>query len=335
MEPVRLGIIGCGIAARELHWPALSEMPGMFKITAVCNHTGPKAKSFAEMVGGVPYVLDYHELLDRKDVEAVSIILPFGLNRVVAEDCLRAGRHVMIEKPLAASITDAEKMLLIEERYAPLVMMVAENFRYRALYRRAKTLLDGGSIGTPYAAIWNFFTDVSSGANTQYMSTAWRFDRDYPGGFLVDGGVHIIAALRLLFGEFSRLSAQSRSVNPDAGRVDTLTAECTFAGGVAGQINMFYSSRGLKVNTIYIFGDAGTMLVDNYGDTVAVKKPGMPDITEKCTEERGYVGEYEDFCRAIRTGSPVVSTFREAFIDLNVITRALESAEAGTIVRFD
>ena len=63
MEPVKLGIIGCGIAARKLHWPALQKVGGRFKIEMVCNHTEKKAQSYAELVGKVPYVLDYHDLL--------------------------------------------------------------------------------------------------------------------------------------------------------------------------------------------------------------------------------------------------------------------------------
>lgn len=135
MEPIGLGIIGCGIAAHDLHWPALREMKDRFRITAVCNHTEPKAKAFSETVGGVPYVLDYKDLLSREDVDAVSIILPFELNCRVAEDALRAGKHVMAEKPLASNLDDAKKMLTYGETYAPLVMMVAENFRYRCRHR--------------------------------------------------------------------------------------------------------------------------------------------------------------------------------------------------------
>jgi len=335
VEPVRLGIIGCGIAARELHWPALRGMKDVFAVTAVCNHTEPKAKSFAELVGGVPYVLDYHELLTRDDVDAVSIILPFKLNYHVTGDALEAGKHVMVEKPLAADLTDAAKMVKFKDQYPSLVMMVAENFRYRQLYRWVKALLDEQIIGVSYAVNWNFFTDVSAGANKRYMSTKWRFEPAYPGGFPVDGGVHIIAALRDLFGEFIRGSAQTRCVNPDAGRFDTMHCTFTMANGIIGEINLFYSSRGFRVNTLHIFGDEGTILVDNYSNTIMVKRPGMPDSVETPEEEHGYAGEYKDFYNAIKTGSPVASSFDEAYHDLKVITRAVESAETGEIVMFE
>ena len=100
-DPIKLGIIGCGIAAKKLHYPALKKLKDRFTITAVCNHTEKKAKEFSQMVGGVPYTLDYRELLAMEDVEAVAIVLPIHLNRLVIADALKAGKHVIAEKPIA------------------------------------------------------------------------------------------------------------------------------------------------------------------------------------------------------------------------------------------
>ena len=111
MNKIKLGIIGCGIATKELHWPALQKLKDKFEITMVCNHTEPKAKDFARIVGGVPYVLDYRELLQNSNVEAVDIILPIHLNYQVTKDALEAGKHVIVEKPIAANLEQAKEML--------------------------------------------------------------------------------------------------------------------------------------------------------------------------------------------------------------------------------
>ena len=333
MEKIRLGIIGCGIAARELHWPAIKTMRDTFKITAVCNHTKPKAQQFAQLVGGVPYVLDYRDLIAREDVDAVSIMLPFELNYQVTETALKAGKHVMVEKPLATDIETSEKMLALCDRYSPLVMMVAENFRYRPLYLRVKELLDEGKIGTPYGVIWNFFTDVGTGANKQYISTKWRFEDVYKGGFLIDGGVHITAVIRDLFGEITSVKAMTASVNPDAGRVDTMNSQFTMKNSALCSLNQFYSARGVRVNSIHIFGNTGTMLIDNDSCEITIKEREKPEYNETTEAERGYIGEYEDFSRAIKTGSPVVSSFHQAYSDLKILLAALDSAESGEIVK--
>nr|MBC8400837.1 Gfo/Idh/MocA family oxidoreductase [Candidatus Neomarinimicrobiota bacterium] len=83
MPPIKLGIIGTGLAARKLHWPALKKLLAKFEIATVCNHTDQKAREFARLVGGVPYVLDYHDLLDNSQIEAVDIVLPIELNHIV------------------------------------------------------------------------------------------------------------------------------------------------------------------------------------------------------------------------------------------------------------
>ncbi|MBN1292048.1 MAG: Gfo/Idh/MocA family oxidoreductase [Candidatus Latescibacteria bacterium] len=335
MGQIRLGIIGCGIAARELHWPALKTMGDTFRITAVCNHTEPKAQEFAELVGGIPYVLDYRDLIARDDIDAVSIMLPFELNCRVTEDALKTGKHVMVEKPLATDIETSEKMIALCEKYHPLVMMVAENFRYRPLYRRVKVLIDEGRIGNTYGIIWNFFTDVGTGANRKYVSTKWRFEEVYTGGFLIDGGVHITAVLRDLFGEITSVNALTASVNPEAGRFDTMNTQFTMKSGALCSLNQFYSARGVRFNSIHIFGDAGSMLVDNDASKITIMEREKPEYSETTDEERGYVGEYEDFHNAIRTGTPVVSSFHQAYADLKALLAALDSAKTGAVVRID
>jgi predicted dehydrogenase len=332
MEPVRLGIIGCGIAARELHWPALEKMTDRFRITVVCNHTEPKAKSFSELVGGVPYVFDYHEVLLRDDVDAVSIILPFGLNRRVTEAAVSSGKHVMLEKPIAATLDDALSMVRLEEE-TNLKLLVAENFRYRPLYRRTAEIIDKGTVGKVYGVIWNFFTDVATGSNIQYLDTRWRMDdATYPGGFIIDGGVHITAAIHDLFGEIDTVSARTASVNPDAGKIDTMLTNFTTQSGVVGTLNQLYSSKGLRINSLHIFGDRSTLVVDNYGDSISTFIPGSEQINETVNAERGYIGEYENFFQAIRSGEPVVSTLAKAYRDFLVLTKAIEAGKTGKII---
>ncbi len=65
MEKVKLGIIGCGIAAQSLHWPALQKLKDEFEITIICNHTEKKAQDFSKLLGGVPYVLSYNKIINR------------------------------------------------------------------------------------------------------------------------------------------------------------------------------------------------------------------------------------------------------------------------------
>jgi len=331
MKPVRLGIIGCGIAARNLHWPALKKKKDRFRITMVCNHTEPKAKAFADMVGGVPYVLDYRELLESDDVEAVSIALPFHLNLPVTRNALHAGKHVIVEKPLASSMEEAREMVSLAQEFPGIVTMLAENFRCRPMYLRVKELLESGVIGKVYSALWNYFFFVDPAVN-KYAQTLWRMGERYSGGFIVDAGVHNIALLRILFGDFVSGRGLVRSVTPEIGRYDTFIFQFTMDSGVNGVLNLYYSVRGLRANTLYVFGDTGTMIIER--ERFTIKKEGESDREDTAHDDMGYTGEFEDFYDAIRSGADVTSTFSEGYRDLEVITAGLESAMMGETVRF-
>jgi predicted dehydrogenase len=148
MKVIKLGIIGCGIATQTIHWPVLQKLKNKFRITVICNHTKKKAKDFSKILGGVPYVFDYHDLIQRSDVEAVDIALPIHLNYQVIKDALEAGKHVIVEKPLAASLLEAKMMLDFEDKYS-LVMMVAENYRYCPIFYLARKYIQQGKIGEP------------------------------------------------------------------------------------------------------------------------------------------------------------------------------------------
>ncbi|MCG8606041.1 Gfo/Idh/MocA family oxidoreductase, partial [bacterium] len=181
MHPVKLGIIGTGIAARDLHWPALQKLTDKFEIVAVCNRTEPKAKEFSQLVGGVPYVLDYRELLQNSEVEAVDLVLPIHLNYPFTKAALEAGKHVIVEKPLAANLREAKLMCELDSTYSS-VKMVAENLRYNPIYRRVHALIKEGRIGEPYVAFWNSFGKIEE--NNKYAQTEWRIHHQYPGGFV-------------------------------------------------------------------------------------------------------------------------------------------------------
>ncbi|MBD3421544.1 MAG: hypothetical protein GF398_15605 [Chitinivibrionales bacterium] len=321
MSSIKLGIIGCGIAARELHWPALKKLHRKFTLTAVCNHTQEKAKSFAELVGNIPYVLDYRELLAREDIEAVSIILPIHLNHLVVQEALAAGKHVIVEKPLAASRTHAGLLVELEKK-SPLITMVAENFRYRRIYKEAKSILADGLIGKPYAVTWNQYShlDISG----KYAQTQWRIHHQYPGGFITDGGVHHVAALRDLFGDIKVRSAMVASLNPQIGEIDTLSMQFTANNNLLGLFNCYFSSVGYTQNKILISCTTGTMSIS--WSKITVRDKSRVLFEKNFEKDAGFKSEFEDFYEAVRNKRKPVSTFKEAYKDLCVLLDAYKKA---------
>ncbi len=326
MKPIGLGIIGCGIAARELHRPALGQMRDRFSIAAVCNHTEPKARSFSELTGGTPWMLDYHELLAHPGVEAVAIALPYHLNLEVTRAALEAGKHVIVEKPLALDLNEADAMVTLANAHPDLVTLVAENFRYRPLYRRAAELVASGELGDPYFLTWDYFFFVDPEEN-QYAQTPWRMDQRYGGGFIVDAGVHSVAAIRDIAGDFTAVQGLVTGVTPALGRLDTLSLQFETTRGIRGVLNLFYSVKGHRANTMRIFGDRATVIVERHH--LVVEREHRDPVREEYPDDMGYAGEYDNFHDAIRKGSPVISTFEKAGEDLRSILGGLEAAEKG------
>jgi predicted dehydrogenase len=322
MPPIKLGIIGTGIAARELHWPALHKLTDKFEIIAVCNHTEPKAQQFAQLVGGVPYMLDYRELLQIPEVEAVDLILPIHLNYQFTKAALEADKHVIVEKPLAANLREAKLMRELDSTYSP-VKMVAENLRYNPVYRRAHALIEDHRIGEPYAAFWNSFGKIDE--NNKYAQTEWRLHHQYPGGFVMDAGVHNIAVLRDMFGEFVEVKAFTKSVRRHIGEIDSMSLQFAAEKNVHGVFNIFFSADGHSENRLLILGTEGSLLVEN-NESLAINKNGEKVLDEEVENDNGYTAEFEDFYEAIRNGKLVASSFHEAYQDFAVMVRALESA---------
>jgi predicted dehydrogenase len=321
MKKIRLGIIGCGIAANNIHLPALQKLHHKFEITAVCNHTEQKAVIFAKKVGGVPYHLDYRDLLARNDVDAVDIILPINLNCKVTLDSLKAGKHVLLEKPLAAN-SDEGYRLVNAEKQTRLVTMVAENFRYRSGLHWLKEQIDNKVIGTPHAFFWNVFHLMDEKNN--YAQTTWRINHQYAGGFITDGGIHNIAAIRFLFGDLTHQQALIKSINRAIGEIDSFTLQFTTYGKIIGVLNIFISTKGFNENKIFVIGDKGS--IESSNGIYSILQEGKKR-KKRFKDDNGYIEEFEDFYSAIVNGHQVQSSFKTAYDDLATLFSALENAE--------
>lgn len=322
MRKVKLGIIGTGLAAKNLHLPALQKLKNRFEIVAVCNHTEKKAKDFSKMIGDVPYYLDYKELLKRNDVEAVDILTPINLNYKIARDSIKAGKHVILEKPLAGNMREAKRLLELDKK-ATTVNMVAENFRYRNVFLKAKRYTDEGKIGKPFAVNWNLYYHVTS--DRDYGATKWRQKHQYPGGFMLDAGVHNIAAIRMILGDFKFGNTLIKSINKKIGEIDTMAFQFQLKNGIIGLYNLYFSVNGHWEDKLLIFGSKGSIEINT--NVLTLKQEGKKDKTEDLTDGHGYDAEFNDFYNAIVKGTKVNYSFKEAYRDMEIVLGAIMSAK--------
>jgi len=159
----------------------------------------------------------------------------------------------------------------------------------------------------------------------KYAQTKWRIEHKHKGGFITDGGIHNIAALRLMFGEITAGNAFSKSINPAIGEVDTFSLQFEAKNRVHGVLNIFRSPNGVSKNQLLVLGKQGSIIVEA-NKRILVKKQNDTEVEVTIEEDTSYRNEFEDFYQAIRNGKEVVSSFSKAYEDLYVLLTALDSA---------
>lgn len=329
MKRIKLGIIGTGLAAKNLHLPALKKLKNKYEIIAVANRSKAKAEDFVKLIGNVSYYLDYKDLLKRNDIEAVLIAVPIDLNYKIAADSLKYDKHVILEKPLAASLSEADRLIKLEKE-SQLKAMVAENFYFKKAYRKVKKYIEEGRIGQPYAINWNLYYHVEE--DKDYAATIWRQKHNYLGGFLLDAGVHNIAAIRMMLGEFKSGKAYKKSINPRIGAFDTMTFQFELENGVIGVYNLFFSVKGNWEDKLLIFGTEGTIEYQN--NILKLKRERKKDIVNHYEDDHGFFEELNHFYDVLRKNKNVEYPFIEAKKDLEITLSAIKSADRKNEVTF-
>ncbi|SCU83173.1 LANO_0B08526g1_1 [Lachancea nothofagi CBS 11611] len=285
MSPVlNVGIVGTGIFARETHLPAYEHLPQDFKVVAAFNRTKSKAEKFAEHAGiAEDKVYDsLDEMLADKTISFIDALLPAQFNADTVEKCIAAGKPIILEKPIAATIDQARKVVKLAES-TPIPVAIAENWLF---LNAAKVLKEQLAEIGPITA----FTYNSTGPfvkENKYLATSWRQKPEHIGGFLSDGGVHQLALLTEVLGEVSSLSAFTKQVRKQSGTDDVVFSTMKMkTSDVIGTFT-YGSAFGLCEKSVYfkIYGLNGAVTL-NLSDK---KKPYMTKTVGESAETKSEV----------------------------------------------
>lgn len=340
-RPVRLGVIGTGLAVEQLHWPALKRMPERFVIAAFANHSRPKAEHFADYTGAAmtDYHADYHDLLRRDDVEAVLISLPIPLNYQVTRDCLAAGKDVICEKPAGADEAEGRAFLALETEFPERTVLIAENCFYRDDLRLARSLLDADTIGRVHLMTWRMVSQLVPQPG-RFSSTPWRHHPAYRGGAHLDGGVHHTAQIRMLCGAVRRVHGAIQSANRTVDAPSDLTLNIEFADGAIGSYTACYPEIPVppESNEMRLYGTDGVMTLGGQASSrqVAIYRPNNTVEEHRFEQiDSGYFGEFLNFYEAIVHGASIVATIAQSFHNMLIVLRGLDAAEHGRVLDLD
>jgi predicted dehydrogenase len=288
------------------------------------------AQETAERAGGVRWTRDYHDLLAAEDVEAVLISLPIYLAAQVIIESVRAGKHVLCEKPLAANLAQAREVLAAV-RHAPVVVEIGENYHYRASIRQAREWIAAGRVGQVFLIdlVSTYWHDITTG----FSATPWRWDTQYRGGPILDAGVHQTALLRELGGEVEQLQAFTRGVHRDLRGPDTLVLNLRFRSEALGRL--MFSAAAVETEKVFVdatvLGSEGTIVFED--ERLRLLRRGEAEEVYAIPKgDNGYYEEFLNFYQAITAGAPVVATPEEAYRDFEILMRALDSAESRSVI---
>lgn len=332
-QPIKLGIIGAGLAVKKLHWPALERLTEQYQVVAVADVDVGKATSIAKLTGATHTSTNYHDLLALDEIEAVLVSLPIHLTAPVALNAARAGKHLLIEKPVGSNLEQA-RWLRDELARLPVIALVAENFRYRSDLQTARRLIRAGAIGEIVLIRLHSIAKVRGTDPEDFSSTPWRQDPQYRGGSLLDGGVHHAAALRGIGGDVEWLHAFAKHGDSVMNGPTTISMNLRFRSGALGAYlySVAVQDEEVAFLNMRIYGTTGTLRVRD--GALDLLRPGAaPEAIALDSDDiGGYRGEFVNFYEAVREDKPVIATVEEGYRDMELILRGLDSAEQAQVI---
>jgi len=276
MQKLRTGLIGCGKVG-HLHAVALAALPESHFV-AVCGRTPEKARLFAEKYGVTAYT-DVSRMVAAEKLDAVCMCTPHPEHAAPTIAAVRAGVHVLVEKPLASSLADCDAMLAAAKAGGATLGMVCQR-RFYPPCLRIRRAIDEGRIERPVLG-----TTVMFGWRDEayYRSDPWRGSwRGEGGGVLVNQAPHQLDLLLWYLGEVDEVFGYWANLNhPYIEVEDTAVAVVRFKSGALGNIvvsnsqnpaiNVRVSVHGSNGISVGVQTDGGAMFVA--GQTNAVEPP--------------------------------------------------------------
>ncbi len=335
MKQIGLGVIGAGIIG-DLHALVYSRMPGA-KLLAVCDINEQRAKELAKKYNIERVYTDYRELLANSDIEAVSIVTPDFAHRDITIASAKAGKHILVEKPLATNYEDAEAIVTAVKKAGVKLMVDFQN-RCNPPFVNAKERIERGEIGKPtymYARL----------SNTTYVATkmlSWAAQSSVL-WFL---GSHILDLACWLFNdEPKRVFAVSRSGILQAKGVNTPDYYITTVEFKNGAVAMLENAWILPESEpsvfnfkVEILGEKGSIYTNTsdhrtaqiYGETKEILPDVLGVLPTSPYRTGGFMLEaVAQFVDALLYDRPLLATVDDGLRVTKVLAAVEESVKRG------
>ena len=293
---IGIAVIGAGAFTRNVHLPNLQELSGQFDVRAIVNRTGTSAKQVADRFGAAYATTDYQEVMNDPDVDAVVIGTRHHLHAEITLAALHAGKHVLVEKPLAitpAQLSEIEAYFAAaEEAGRPIpVLMTGYNRRFSPYAERLKPFLIERA--NPAMLVYRM--------NAGYLPVDHWVHGAEGGGRNIGEGCHIYDLFAYLL-DAPVVDVQASAISPPGahyGRSDNFVATLSFEdGSVATLVYTALGHKEIGKERLEVFTDGAVAILDDYKALTFAGKDLPPLRTSG--SEKGHGAELEAFGRAIR-----------------------------------
>jgi predicted dehydrogenase len=342
-KPLGIAIIGCGSIAKHRHAPEAAACKHT-KLVALCDPVVARAEVLAAQFGGAVYT-DWQHVVQLPEVDAVVVACPNYLHAPVTIAALKAGKHVLCEKPMACS-ADESAAMIAAAKTAGKLLMIAHNQRLAPLHIRAKQILKSGILGKVLTFRTTFAHPGPEGWSIEGVG-GWFFQKEMAFvGSMGDLGVHKADLIRFLFDDevvevASFVEAIANKVNSTvddnaicllrmkSGAVGTLTAGWSHNPGCDNSTTVYCEKGILHIDTDPVY-NVIVELAD--GEKQMIKTKAMQTNDEGGQSDSGVMAT---FAEAVVKNKPSPIPGEEGAKSLAVILACLESAETKRFVQID
>ena len=346
MKKIKVGVIGAGGIAQAAHLPSYQNVPGV-EIVAVADVRRDAAHAAAQKFGIPRVFTSYEKLLALEEIEAVSVCTPNAFHKGPTLAALEAGKHVLVEKPMATNAREAAAMIAAAKK-AKRILMVALNLRFASATQALKRAIAGGALGDIYYA-----EAIATRRRGIPGWGAFTSKRASGGGALIDIGVHVLDLTLYLMGfprpvsvsgaAYAKLGRRKHNAKTAGyGSWDPATFDVDdfglglvrFANGATLYLKCSWAANigDGQMNSLLVGTEGGaqwappTLFREERGNLVDIALVGLPAIS-------GHQEEVSRFIEAIRRRLPSPIPGEEAILTTKILDGIYQSSRLGREVK--
>jgi predicted dehydrogenase len=337
---IRFGLLGCGrIAKRHSDLLGGNHIAGA-SLVAVCDPIRARADAIATKFA-VPAHYDMGEFLARRDIDAVAVLTPSGLHPAHVIACAKAGKHVVVEKPMALRLQDADDMIRACD-LAGVKMFIVKQNRFNVPVVKAREALDAGRFGR---LILGTVRVRWCRDQAYYDQDDWRGTWAYDGGVLTNQASHHVDMLEWFFGDVVSVHARGMTALAKIETEDTAVATLKFRNGALGIIEATTAARPTDLEgSLSILGEKGTVEISGFAVNqirhwrFVDELPSDKDVVEKFSVNPpnvygfGHQAYYHHVVDCLENQRAALVDGLEGRKSLELISALYESIETGAEV---